>query len=150
VLSGEFALPWLGLRTSGVLRYYSGLPYNVTTGRDENLDGINSDRPAATQRNMGSNTPLDAANQVRAEEELPLLASLPDGPSFSQVDLRVSKPFAYRGGQGHGEFFLQVFNLFDTYNQGPPEGRLTSANFAQPVGQIGPPRTIGAGFKIGY
>jgi len=50
-----------------------------------------------------------------------------------------------------GEFtWLAVFNVLDRWNGGPIQGRVTSADFGLPIGQIGPPRTIEAGLKIGF
>ena len=52
--------------------------------------------------------------------------------------------------RGGGEAFLQVFNLMDRFNGGPIEGRATSRNFGEPIGQIGPPRTLEFGFKLDF
>jgi hypothetical protein len=150
VISGEVGLPWMGLRASGVLRLYSELPYNITTGRDENGDGINTDRPAGVGRNSGADAALEAINRIRVEEGLSPVSSLSDSPSFYQVDLRVAKPFAYRGGKSKGELFVQVFNLLNRFNGGPLEGQVTSVNFGRPTGQVGPPRIVELGFKTGY
>jgi hypothetical protein len=150
VLSGDSNLPWFGLRASGVIRLYSELPYNITTGRDENGDGINTDRPSGVGRNSGAEAPIDAINQIRVEEDLPPVADLSEAASFYQVDVRVARPFDYRGKRAHGEFFVQVFNILDRYNAAPPEGRITSQNFGLPMGSVGPPRTIEVGFKTGY
>ena len=150
VLSGELGLPWAGLRLSGVLRMYSELPYNLTTGRDENGDGIVTDRPAETGRNSGPDAPLASVNQVRLEEGLSLLSSLPESSSYYQVDLRLTKPFAFNGGKVHGEFFVQAFNVTNRVNEGTLEGRVTSQNFGLPTRPAGPPRTIELGIKTGY
>jgi hypothetical protein len=73
-----------------------------------------------------------------------------DEPSFSQVDLKISRPFSARGGRNPGEFFLQVFNLFDRFNGGPIDGAVISSDFGEPIGQIGPARTIELGFRLGF
>jgi len=148
VLAGGTRLPGWGLYLSGVVRWYSGLPFNVTTGLDENFDGINTDRPLGVERNSGEETPLDAVNAIRADEGLRPVPGL-DERSLFQVDVRLSQPF--RIGRGWtGELFVQVFNLFDRYNAGPSEGRITSINFGEPVGYSGPPRTIQLGLRVGY
>ena len=149
VLSGSSPLPWMGLKASGVIQLASGAPFNVTTGRDENVDGITTDRPAGIGRNTGEDTPLDSVNAIRAEEGLPEVHSLHE-PTFMQVDLRVWKPFNFRDGHGGGEAFLQVFNLMDRFNGGPIEGRVTSRNFGEAIGQVGPPRTLEFGFKLDF
>jgi hypothetical protein len=147
VASGEFPLPWMGLRASSVLQVMSGAPFNVTTGRDGNLDGVTSDRPPGVPRNAGEKAPLGPINELRAGAGLPEVRSLGE-PTFLQVDLRVWKPFRFRDGKSSGSIFLQVFNLFDRFNGGPVEGRVTSREFGSAIGQVGPPRTVEAGLRL--
>jgi hypothetical protein len=150
VMSGETGI-WAGLRTSLVVRLASGVPFNVTTGRDDNLDGFVNDRPDGVTRNAGENTSLDAINAVRDQAVFSLepVTSL-DEPSYFQVDARLFWPFAIGDSRGQGEFFLQVFNLLDRDNWGLIEGRATSPNFGRPITLAGPPRTLELGFRIGY
>ncbi len=159
VLSGDTPLPWFGLRLSGVAQLATGLAFNVTTGHDENLDGITTDRPAGVGRNSGAKTPLDTVNRLRAEEnETRTLLGLPpldeihslDEPDYARVDLRLYRPFRFREGRGTGEVSLQVVNALDRFNGGPIEGRVTSQNFGQAVGQLGPPRTFELGLRLGF
>jgi hypothetical protein len=159
VVSADSALPWMGLRASGVLQLSSGMPFNVTTGIDTTMDGILTERPEGVDRNTGEDTPLDLINAERAKfnEEinykegwtLDPVSSL-DEPSFLQVDLRLYRPFAFGDGRGNGELFFQVFNLLNRENVGMIEGRATSRNFGQPITLAGPPRTIELGLKLGY
>ncbi len=159
VLSGEYALPWMGLHASGMIQLSSAAPFNVTTGQDDNLDGITTDRPAGVGRNTGEDTPAAPIEELRARENelrtlrgqpaLPTVGSL-RAPTFFQVDLRVSKPFVLSDGKGNGEMFLQVFNLMDRVNGGAIDGRAISPNFGKAIGLSGPPRTIGLGLRLGY
>jgi len=149
VLSGASRLPWMGLHASGVMQLASGAPFNVTTGGDENIDGITTDRPTGVSRNTGADTPLDPVNELRAKNGLSPVDSLHE-PTFMQVDLRVWKPFSNRSGKGGGEAFLQVFNLMDRFNGGPIEGRATSRDFGEAIGQVGPPRTLELGFRLDF
>ncbi len=160
VLVGEAPLPWLGLRASGMVSLASAAPFNVTTGRDENLDGITTDRPPGVRRNTGASTPLGPINAVRQDANvlrqhvglpaLPAVTSIPDPPRLLQVDLRVSRPFAWGVQKGAGEIFIQAFNVLNRWNGGPIEGRVISPDLGRPIGQIGPPRTLEAGLKIGF
>ncbi|HEV8701552.1 MAG TPA: carboxypeptidase regulatory-like domain-containing protein [Candidatus Polarisedimenticolia bacterium] len=160
VLAGGARLPWLGLRVSTVVQLATAAPFNVTTGRDENVDGITTDRPDGVRRNTGESTSLgpinltrDDANVLRGQLSLPLLPavqSIPSPPHFAQVDFRLSRPFAWGERHAGGEFFFQVFNALDRWNGGPIDGRVTSFGFGRPIGQLGPPRTIEAGLKIGF
>ncbi len=149
VLAGASGLPWMGLRASGVIQAASGAPFNVTTGRDENLDGITSDRPPGVGRNTGADTSLASVNALRGRAGLTRIGSLEE-PFFVQVDTRLSKVFPVRGGKGSGEVFLQVFNLLNRFNGGPVDGAVTSREFSRPVGQAGPPRTLEIGLKMGF
>jgi outer membrane receptor protein involved in Fe transport len=129
------------------------------------LDGVLTDRPAGVARNAGEESPLAAVNDLRSrynevlerinalhegfdEEPLPMIGSLSE-PGFAQVDVRLYRPFRFADGRGDGQFFLQVFNLFDRENAGLIEGRALSRNFGRPITLAGPPRTIELGFKVG-
>jgi hypothetical protein len=165
VLSGDFPLPWMELRASGVLQATSGLPFNVTTGRDDNVDGILNDRPEGVHRNTGEDTDLAVINALRAEEtaeaaadpmgafaRLPRLAPVNslDEPTFFQVDVRLYKPFKFGRNEGKGEIYFQVFNLLDRENVGLIDGRVISASFGDPITLAGPPRTLEVGVKLGH
>jgi hypothetical protein len=149
VFSGSSDLPWLGLRISGVVQVSTGVPFNVTSGQDEDNNGISTDRPKGVPRNSGDRTDLDAVNDLRRNAPVPLPAvdSLEE-PYFAQMDVRLGRPFTMRAGKGMGELFVQVFNVFNRFNGGPIDGVATSRTFGEPVGQTGPPRTIEFGVKL--
>jgi outer membrane receptor protein involved in Fe transport len=159
VFSGEVILPLWELRTSGVVHLASSAPFNITTGRDENLDGITTDRPKGVGRNTGADTPLDEVNAVRARENvnrafqglepLPEVQTL-NAPSFAQVDFRIAKRWGMETGGGGLELFMQVFNLFDRVNGGILDGRATSVNFGKVITQVGPPRTLELGARVAF
>jgi hypothetical protein len=142
-------LPFMGLRASSVLQLVSGAPFNVTTGQDDNLDGITSDRPAGIGRNTGKDTPLGPVNELRAREGLAPVGSL-DEPNFVQWDLRIWRAFGLGGRKTQAEAYFQVFNLLDRFNGGPVEGRVTSRSFGEAIGLAGPPRTLELGVKVGF
>jgi hypothetical protein len=148
VLSGRATLPWWNLFASGVIQLASGAPFNVTTGRDGNLDGFTNDRPTGVNRNTGADTDLDPINELRAAEGLPPVTSLRE-PTFFQVDVRISKPFGM-GGDRAGEAYLQIFNLLNRFNGGPIEGRATSQDFGEPIGQVGPARILEFGVRLDF
>lgn len=147
VLAGASRLPWWGLRLSGMLQLASGTPFDVTTGRDENRDGQTNDRPPGIGRNTGEDSPLAPINELRREVGLPEVERLRE-PSFAQLDLRLGKGFTFPDGRG--EVFLQVFNLLDTGNLGPVEGRVISRDFGDPIGLAGPPRTWELGLRVSF
>lgn len=151
VISGDTPLPFWGIRSSAVLQVSSGIPYNVTTGQDDNSDGITTDRPAGVGRNEGQDSSIEAINAVRDQEVVPLdpILSVPREPSFVQVDLRLYKQFG-SSDDGSSQIFLQVFNLFDRENVGLIEGRAISPNFGRPITLAGPPRTVELGLRVLY
>jgi hypothetical protein len=151
VVAGASHLPWGGLWMSGQVQLASGIPFNVTTGQDNNLDGITSDRPAGVGRNTGASTDLDAVNAIRRQPGVNLApVGALDEPLFCQVDLRVWKPFTYKGSDKKGTAYLQVFNLFDRFNAGLIEGRATASNFGEPISQLGPARIVEFGVTLGF
>lgn len=149
VLAGDEPLPWWGFRVSGVYQWASAIPYNVTTGGDDNLDGITTDRPEGVGRNTGEDTPQAPVDAYRADHGLPVVA-IPSSPTLSQLDLRLYRPFTFRGGKGTGQAFVQVFNVLNRFNGGLVEGRVLARNFGEVITAAGPPRTIELGLKIGF
>ena len=158
VLSGGAPMPW-GLELTGVLTLQSGLPFNVLTGKDDNLDGlVKLDRPDGVGRNAGrvrarprgSDTDLSIVNDLRSRNDLAPVTEL-DEPTFSQLDVRVARPFVL-GEKGRGEFYLaiQIFNALDELNAGRVEGRVLAQNFGDPITLAGPPRTVELGIRVGY
>lgn len=105
-LSGIYHGPW-GLNFSGIFRYRSALPYLVHPGLDTNGDGFILD-PA----------PSDGIGAGR-------------GSSFTQLDVRVSKEFAF-GGDFSLELIAEVFNLFNDDNPAGFNGDRSATTFGQP------------------
>lgn len=154
-LYGEAILPWFGIRASAVVQYASAAPFNVTTGRDENLDGITSDRPRGLGRNSGEDTPLWVVNSLRAEENVRNGAALPpisslEEPDFFQVDVRLQKNLGGRPRGWSGSVYVQVYNLFDRVNASAIQGRVVARDFGRPLALAGPPRTFEVGLRAGF
>jgi hypothetical protein len=78
------------------------------------------------------------------------VVAIPSSPTLSQLDLRVYRPFTFRGGKGTGQAFVQVFNVLNRFNGGLVEGRVLARNFGEVITAAGPPRTIELGLKIGF
>ena len=117
-LAGIYKLP-LDIRLSGSANLYSGIPFNITTGFDDNFDTVATDRPAGLPRNAGS------------------------GPGIIKVDARFSKRFRLERNQGRPELELafDAFNLFNNVNFKNFVGVLSSpffgrANAALPARQL--------------
>jgi outer membrane receptor protein involved in Fe transport len=149
VAAGDIGLYFLGLRLSGVYQYATYLPFNVTTGEDDNLDGITSDRPPGVSRNTGAQTELASVNAYRQAHGMTPVATL-NSPSLSQLDVRLYRPFVLKHGKGYGQAFLQIFNVFNRYNGGLVEGRVLASNFGAVISNAGPARSLELGFKMGF
>ncbi|MBK5292921.1 MAG: TonB-dependent receptor, partial [Acidobacteriia bacterium] len=107
----------------------SGIPFNITTGRDENRDGMPLDRPAGLTRNTGL------------------------GPDFAGVDLRWYHDFRLRPTKKDKSPALTVsmdaFNIFNRVNYQNYIGALTSPFFGTAVAAQ-PSRRLQAGFRYQF
>ena len=111
------------------LSLYSGQPYNETTGRDDNHDGLANDRPAGVPRN-----------------------SL-QGPGYADVDLRWSRDFflaAAKKDKGPTVTLgFDAFNVLNRVNYVSYIGVLSSPFFGQPIAAQ-PPRRLQASFRFRF
>jgi hypothetical protein len=102
------------------LSLYSGKPVNITTGADNNLDGIVNDRPAGVERN-----------------------TLP-GPGTINLDLNLSHDFPLSKKKKEGKVLSVALNSFNVLNH--PNyltyiGTISSPLFDQPAAAL-PPRRM--------
>jgi hypothetical protein len=95
---------------------YSGMPYTMTTGRDDNHDGLPNDRPPGVPRN-----------------------SL-HGPAYADLDLRWSRDFYFaRAKKDRGPtatLALDAFNALNHVNYTSYVGVLSSPFFGKPVSAL--------------
>jgi hypothetical protein len=123
-----------GFQVSGVVQYYSALPFNITTGANT-IQGTAA-RPVVN----GAFIPRNAG----------------DASIFSTVSLRLSRTFAL-GSRARLEGLVEAFNLFNRRND---IARVTvfgtgaypaspAPNFGQ-VTVVGEPRSVQIGFRIRY
>jgi hypothetical protein len=108
-VSGSVQLPWkLTFGTLGAIR--SGLPFNITTGRDDNGDGVAYDRPAGVSRNTG------------------------EGPGQVAVDVHLGRKLTLRRGDHpiDAEIGIDSFNVLNHANLNNYVGVRTSPLFGQP------------------
>jgi carboxypeptidase family protein len=111
-LAGTYAFPW-GFSLGAIVKAYSGPPFNITTGTDNNNDTVFSDRPPGVTRNTGH------------------------GPASFDAETRISKAFRL-SGRDHSERKFEIavdaFNLFNNVNRQNFVGDVTSPFFGQAVG----------------
>jgi len=117
-LIGTYRLPFK-FRAGSVVNWYSGIPFNITTGHDNNNDTIFNDRPFGVGRNTGL------------------------GPGYANVDLHLSRDFRLRRNEHRPKMQLgmDAFNVFNHVNFKNFVGTQTSgffgrANAAKPARQL--------------
>lgn len=100
VIGGNISMPW-GVSLNPFITAFSGRPFNITRGIDANRDGVFTERPTfgelqarcselgltASFCDIGSNDPFATIPRNYGE-----------GPSFFNVNMRVSKTFGFGGG----------------------------------------------------
>jgi hypothetical protein len=114
-------LMW-NLRLTTVVTGHSALPYNITTGRDDNHDGYVNDRPPGVGRNSAR------------------------GTDFWQADARISKTL--RLAARRVELLVEAFNLANRPNWLAYNGNLASGqSYGKPTSSS-PPRQVQFGIRI--
>ena len=99
-----------GFRFGLISSMYTGRPFDITTGADNNADTEVNDRPAGTRRNSGQ------------------------GPGFAKLDARLGKEWVLPKVDGRKlqlETVAEAFNVFNRVNLGNFVGNLTSPFFGQ-------------------
>jgi hypothetical protein len=111
------------------LSLLSGIPFNVTTGRDENRDGQPMDRPPGVTRNSGR------------------------GPGLASVDLRWHRDWRLSPSRKDKSPLLtcavDAFNVGNRVNYQNYIGALTSPFFGRAVGSH-PARRLQAGLRLQF
>lgn len=142
VVTGSLALP-AGLRLSPFVIASSGLPYDLTAGRDLDGDSVFADRPAFAadlSRPGVVATPYGLLDPSPAPGASSVPRNLGRGPAFVSVNLRLSRTVAFssRGSGGPAlTASLYAQNVFDRANAGLPVGSLASPSFGRSLGPAG-------------
>jgi hypothetical protein len=149
----------------------SALPYNITTGLDNNGDTLFNDRPAGVARNSARGASQWTAN-IRLNKSFPLggvtsgpqnlpLPPPPPPPGGGAMNQRVGA-----GGPGGGDgpqmvvmegansryrldVFLNVMNAFNNVNYNAFIGNQLSKFFGQATSAAAP-RRVEVGFSLGF
>jgi hypothetical protein len=135
------------------VRLQSALPYNITTGRDDNGDTISNDRPAGVTRNSGRGR-AQADIGARLSWSIGFGVRPPGGVQGPQVRIvrgDSADPLSGMGGGGDMnkrysvELYAQSYNLLNHTNALNFSGVMTSPFFGQPTSAAAPRRVeIGA------
>jgi len=119
-----------GVYLTTTLNFGSGDAYSITTGRDDNGDGVTNDRPAGERRNGHY------------------------GPGYRTVGLSISKSFAFgRDASGYSTRSLNLSasmdNAFNTTNLSDPVSALSSNAFGRSL-SAEDPREIEASVRFQF
>jgi hypothetical protein len=120
--TGMIDLPF-GCHLSAVVTARTALPYNVTTGFDDNGDSVINDRP-----------PGEARNAAR-------------GAAMFQADMRVTKTVRVRGRRL--ALLVEAFNVTNRANWTDYNGRMAATAFGRPAGATAP-RQIQLGARLDF
>src|SRR5206468_10056538 len=136
VAHATYRLP-LDFQVAGYFAARSGLPFTITTGRDNNGDSTINDRPDLV--NSGGN-PFSKStyNFTFTGHTGNLPRNSARGPAFAQLDVRVSK--FVRMGNRRIEAFFEAFNVINRVDFATPVGNLASGAFGTPTALGGSPR----------
>jgi hypothetical protein len=138
--------PW-DIQVAGLFSARSGTPWNVTTGRDSNLDTETNDRPDLAvpggDPRARSTYFADFNNRVGN-----LARNYNTGNSFYTFDVRVSKYVQL--AQMRLEGFVEAFNVTNHVNLGNPNGNLRSSSFGQSTQIQGQMRQVELGFRLDF
>ncbi len=153
---------WRTLGVALTARAHSGTPYNVTTGRDNNGDGVFNDRPTGIGRNSAW-TPGHWDIAARLSYSVGF-GERPQGGggSGTQVMVQVGGPgggggmpmggVSVSGGDNkryHLEFFAAAQNITNHSNYIGYSGVMTSPFFGQPTNVLNP-RKLELGMRFGF
>lgn len=150
-----------GWQVNGIATFYAGQPFNVTSGRDNNLDGLTSNdrpnvvgewakaKPSGNEIKAGVtwfNTLAFTANGVGQIGSLGRNVII--GPGSNNVDLGLSKNFKLT--ERHSIIArIEAFNVFNVVNFANPDGQLSSGNFGK-ITNAGPARILQVAVKYNF
>jgi outer membrane receptor protein involved in Fe transport len=128
----------------------SAMPFNITTGKDNNGNSVTTDRPnLADGAKVGTSDMLKASSFTDPGTKagnLPRNAGR--GPDFCQLDLRVSRRIVV--SKVTTEILAEAFNVLNRANLGTPIGTLTSSLFGKSTSTAGDPRQIQLGVRVEF
>ena len=145
-----------GFKMATSIRAQSALPYNITTGRDENGDTVSNDRPSGIGRNSGrGRKQIDFGARVSWTAGFGVRATPPQGPQVRIVRGDNADPLANMSGlDGQNtrfavELYAQAYNLLNRMNAINFSGVITSPFFGQPT-SAAPPRRVEIGTRLTF
>jgi hypothetical protein len=140
-----------GVRGNFNLNVASGVPYNMTTGSDNNDDGVFNDRPFGVGRNALRGDATWGLN-LNLSKRFTLGAAPTAAPGAQQRGFGGPGGGA-RGGQGGSrtsvELFVQAQNILNHVTKTGYTGNLSSPFFGTAT-SVGAPRDINVGLRFNF
>jgi len=146
VVGTSLPMPWK-ISLSPFIMFSSGSPYNITTGRDTNLDGITADRPALTSIGAASckggdlvySADFGCFNLNPAAGTPTIGRNIGRGPSNFNMSLRMSRTWAFgnKGESGPADGGMPP-GMGGARGGGPPPGGGGPGGGGPPPGGGGP------------
>jgi len=138
------------------VRVQSALPYNITTGHDDNGDTLSNDRPAGVTRNTArGSAQVDIGARLSWSLGFGGRGAPPAGPQVRVVRGDSADPLAAAGGMGDAqskyniELYAQAYNLTNHFNALNFSGVMTSPFFGQPTSAAAA-RRVEIGARVGF
>jgi hypothetical protein len=154
-----------GWRAAGIVSIRSGSRIDITTGRDNALNGQRNQRVNKVSDDLYAKSPTltNYFNPAAFAQPEPgtygnLMRNALTGPNYWNVDLAISRQIGVAGMHAL-ELRLEAFNLFNTFNWGIPGTELTaggwianfnSGTFGRITTQAGDPRIVQLGMKYSF
>ena len=138
---------FFGVRGNVNLNVSSGVPYNMTTGRDDNDDGVFNDRPVGVERNS-----LRGDTTWGLNLNLSRRFSLSGVTPVAQGGQRFGGPGGRGGNNGPGksmELFVQAQNVLNHVTHTGYTGNLLSPYFGLAT-SVGQPRDVNVGLRFNF
>jgi hypothetical protein len=136
-----------GVRGNANLSLSSGVPYTMTTGRDDNDDGVFNDRPEGVTR-----------NSLRGDPTWGLNLNLSRRFSLGGITTPAGRGQGFGGPGGRGgnfgggrsvELFVQAQNVLNHVTYTGYTGNLLSPFFGQAT-SVGAPRDVNVGLRFNF
>lgn len=139
-----------GWKLSGILQYYSRLPFNITTGA--NTKQSTSQRPCASGYSLGANGGMNSCTQALAGAVIHRNAGI--GFDFFSLNTRLTRTFALTE-RIKLEGIAEAFNTLNHRNDMLPNGvwgtgtypTVSNGNFGQ-ANAVGDPRSVQLAARI--
>lgn len=149
-----------GLRLDSTLRASSGAPYDITTGRDDNGDGVSNDRPLDVGRNSGRGeaqwdvgTRLSWTKAFGPERDIGGRGARPAGGGPGGGGGRGGGGGPRGGGDADGRrnvsLYLQAYNVLNRVNPSSYVGIISSPLFGQAIAAA-PARRFEIGANLSF